>query len=302
MEALSGDRADRAETPSGLGAAESGERKQLSDEGTPNEVIGAAETGSGLREEEGVRHRPDLGEVSVEADFEQDEFSEGAAAERDAAIEEAVAGAGEGASPNRPESLPRRFGRQRQRVLRSATERAAKPEGLTAEQRLLLLDTWLRSGLPAGDFAALVGLSKHTLYDWKRKFDREGPGGLMDRPRGSGRRGSQLPELTKRTILMLKQSNPEWGCRRVRRRWRGCCTRRATRSRRRRRGRTRTRSGTSSGPSLINSGRPTCSRLSSSDRIDGFIWSRTWTITAASWSATGCTPANRRRWCRRCSG
>ena len=215
MEALSGDRADRAETPSGLGAAESGERKQLSDEGTPNEVIGAAETGSGLREEEGVRHRPDLGEVSVEADCEQDEFSEAQAAERDAAIEEAVAGAGEGASPNRPESLPRRFGRQRQRVLRSATERAAKPEGLTAEQRLLLLDTWLRSGLPAGDFAALVGLSKHTLYDWKRKFDREGPGGLMDRPRGSGRRGSQLPELTRRTILMLKQSNPEWGCQRI---------------------------------------------------------------------------------------
>src|SRR5437667_5457269 len=149
MEALSGDRADRAETPSGLGAAESGERKQLSDEGTPNEVIGAAETGSGLREEEGVRHRPDLGEVSVEADFEQDEFSEAQAAEREraAGIEEAVAGAGKGASPNRPESRPRRFGRQRQRVLRAATERAAKPDGLTAEARLVLVDTWLRRGL-----------------------------------------------------------------------------------------------------------------------------------------------------------
>jgi len=24
----------------------------------------------------------------------------------------------------------------------------------------------LRSGLPAGDFAALVGVSKHTLYGW----------------------------------------------------------------------------------------------------------------------------------------
>jgi hypothetical protein len=30
---------------------------------------------------------------------------------------------------------------------------------LTAEQRLLLLDTWRRSGLPAGDFAVLVGLN-----------------------------------------------------------------------------------------------------------------------------------------------
>src|SRR5262245_41774448 len=45
-----------------------------------------------------------------------------------------------------------------QRSLRKA-EPPAPP--LTAEQRLLLLDTWRRSGLPAGDFAPLVGLSKH---------------------------------------------------------------------------------------------------------------------------------------------
>jgi hypothetical protein len=56
---------------------------------------------------------------------------------------------------------------------------------LTAEQRLLLLDTWLRSKLPAGDFAALVGLSKHTLYAWKKRFDAAGPAGLMDQPRAA---------------------------------------------------------------------------------------------------------------------
>jgi transposase InsO family protein len=93
-----------------------------------------------------------------------------------------------------------------------------KPEApeapITPEQRLLLLDTWQRSGLPAGDFAPLVGISKHTLYDWKRKFETEGPSGLMDRPRG-GPKGSRLPELTRRTILMLKQANPEWGCQRI---------------------------------------------------------------------------------------
>jgi transposase len=82
---------------------------------------------------------------------------------------------------------------------------------LTAEQQLLLLDTWRRSGLPAADFAALVGLSRHTLYAWKRKFAAHGPGGLMDRPRG-GPNGSQLLDLTKRTILMLKETNPSWGC------------------------------------------------------------------------------------------
>jgi transposase InsO family protein len=87
-------------------------------------------------------------------------------------------------------------------------------ENLSPEQRLLLLDTWQRSGLPAGDFAAMVGLTKHTLYNWKRRFDEEGPAGLMDRPRG-GPKGSRLHELTKRTILMLKQANPDWGCQRI---------------------------------------------------------------------------------------
>jgi transposase InsO family protein len=84
----------------------------------------------------------------------------------------------------------------------------------TAEQRLLLLDTWRRSGLPAKDFAALVGISKHTLYKWKQLFEQQGPAGLADQPRGAGP-GSRLPELTRRTILMLKESHPEWGCERI---------------------------------------------------------------------------------------
>ena len=40
-------------------------------------------------------------------------------------------------------------------------KRLVKPESvatpsLSAEQKLLLLDTWRRSGLPAGDFAGLI--------------------------------------------------------------------------------------------------------------------------------------------------
>jgi transposase InsO family protein len=85
---------------------------------------------------------------------------------------------------------------------------------LLPEQRLLLLDTWRRSGLPARDFAALVGLSRHTLYAWKKRFDQEGPAGLLDRARG-GPAGSRLPELTKRTIVMLKEANPTWGCQKI---------------------------------------------------------------------------------------
>lgn len=105
---------------------------------------------------------------------------------------------------------------RKRRVLSKRNETPARvgPEHLTPAQRLLLLDTWQRSGLPAGDFAALVGISKHTLYAWKAKFDKDGPGGLIDQARGAAK-GSKLPELTRRTILMLKQNHPDWGCQRI---------------------------------------------------------------------------------------
>jgi transposase InsO family protein len=101
--------------------------------------------------------------------------------------------------------------RQRQRSLAPP---APKVAALQPEQRLLLLDTWQRSGLPAADFAALVGVSKFTLFAWKKKFEQEGPAGLLDKPKGT-QPGSRLPELTKRTILMLKQANPDWGCQKI---------------------------------------------------------------------------------------
>jgi transposase InsO family protein len=110
---------------------------------------------------------------------------------------------------------PRRRGRSRGRRLASPQEQAAPSRpSFTAEQRLLLLDTWQRSGLPAGDFATLVGVSAATLYKWKKLFQEHGPAGLMEQPRGA-RTGSRLPEVTKRTILMLKEQHPEWGCQRI---------------------------------------------------------------------------------------
>jgi len=126
--------------------------------------------------------------------------------------EASVEGADAGWMPN---GVPRLAGRSGKGKGRRLVKPAEVPvPGLTAQQRLLLLDTWRRSGLPAGDFAPLVGVSKHTLYAWKKKFETDGPAGLMDQPRGAPK-GSKLPDLTKRTILMLKESNPEWGCQRI---------------------------------------------------------------------------------------
>jgi transposase InsO family protein len=84
----------------------------------------------------------------------------------------------------------------------------------TPEQRLLLLDTWTRSGLPAKDFASLVGVSYQSLCKWKRSFTKYGPEGLLDEKRGAPK-GSRLSETTRRTILMIKESNPEYGVQRI---------------------------------------------------------------------------------------
>jgi transposase InsO family protein len=96
--------------------------------------------------------------------------------------------------------------------------RLVKPDevrpAFSPHERLLILDTWQRSGLPAGDFAPLVGLSKHTLYLWKKRFVRQGPAGLMEQPRGVSS-GSRLSEVTKRTIVMLKELHLDWGCQRI---------------------------------------------------------------------------------------
>ena len=109
---------------------------------------------------------------------------------------------------------------QRVSFRRRRGPRLAKPEpeikssaNMTPEQRLLILDTWRRSGLPAGDFAEMVGMSKHTLYSWKSRFEKEGPAGLMDKPKGQ--KGSKLPDITRRSILMLKEDHPDWGCQRI---------------------------------------------------------------------------------------
>lgn len=97
-------------------------------------------------------------------------------------------------------------------TLSPGVERPQMP--ISPQQKLLLLDTWQRSGLPAGDFGALVNISRHTLYSWKRRFEELGPAGLAEQARGP-KAGSKLPEVTKRTILMLKQAHPDWGCERI---------------------------------------------------------------------------------------
>lgn len=101
--------------------------------------------------------------------------------------------------------------RRRRKGKRLVKPEQARRRQMTPAQRVLVLDVWIRSGLSAGDFAPLVGLSKHTLYIWKRDFKRHGPSGLSDKPRGRRGKKGKLSVVTERAILMLKEMNPDFG-------------------------------------------------------------------------------------------
>lgn len=120
----------------------------------------------------------------------------------------------QGAMPDLSSPLEEDVARARKKLPKKKSRALTKKreqKSYTAEQRILLLDTWKRSGLPAKDFSAVVGMNQHTLYVWNSKFEKQGPAGLFDKPKGS-KKGSRLPEITKRMILMIKDSNPEAGC------------------------------------------------------------------------------------------
>ncbi|MEK6778458.1 MAG: DDE-type integrase/transposase/recombinase [Candidatus Deferrimicrobiota bacterium] len=84
----------------------------------------------------------------------------------------------------------------------------------TSRQRLLILRLMENSPLKMEVISEIVGVSPHTLYQWKRIFDEEGVEGLIDRPRG-GPKGSRLPEETKQAVLMMKEKQPSWGVERI---------------------------------------------------------------------------------------
>jgi len=101
---------------------------------------------------------------------------------------------------------PRGTPSRRARTVKPDASRSAE---FTGEQRLLALDCWFRSELPATEFAPLIGVSTASLYAWRRKFEEEGPAGLLGHKRGM--RGSRLPEPARRAILMMKDAHPDWG-------------------------------------------------------------------------------------------
>jgi transposase InsO family protein len=98
----------------------------------------------------------------------------------------------------------------RRRTRQQIRQERRRRKDYTPRERLLILDAWTRTRLPAKDFGGLLGISIHTLYKWRQRFQEDGPAGLEDRKRGP-RGGSRLPDETQRAILLMKNEHPDWG-------------------------------------------------------------------------------------------
>src|SRR5919109_780601 len=86
----------------------------------------------------------------------------------------------ESGHPEVPLTVPRLVGGGGRRARRTVKADASGRRQFRAQERVLLLDAWMRSRLPASEFAGLVGVSPHTLYQWKQRFEEAGPAGLSD--------------------------------------------------------------------------------------------------------------------------
>src|SRR2546426_585622 len=133
----------------------------------------------------------------------------------DAAAEAgAESGSEEGDEPSPPILTGRRKGGPFRRVVEVQPQPGVEGAVLSGEQRLLILDAWARSELTAGEFGKIAGISPHTLYAWRKRFEELGPAGLDEKRRGAPK-GSRVPEATRRAILMLKEGGGEGGWERI---------------------------------------------------------------------------------------
>lgn len=67
--------------------------------------------------------------------------------------------------------------------------------------------------IPLKLLAKESGASVNSICEWCKRYEAEGPAGLVDRPKPG--RGPQLPKVVDDKIIEIKRANPEFGVRRI---------------------------------------------------------------------------------------
>lgn len=77
---------------------------------------------------------------------------------------------------------------------------------------------WMESGLwSVSELAAHFGVSRKTLYKWRRRFVEQGMAGLVDRCRAPHSHPQQVDPACLEAVLASRQAHPHWGARKHRR-------------------------------------------------------------------------------------
>src|SRR5262245_60359558 len=94
---------------------------------------------------------------------------------------------------------------------------SGKSKRYSPEERRFALEAWSGTQRGAEVFARQWGVSKPTLYQWKRALERDGPRGL-EAPRATGKRRGRPPLATpvREEIVAVKRRFPDFGLRKVR--------------------------------------------------------------------------------------
>lgn len=82
-------------------------------------------------------------------------------------------------------------------------------------QRLELLQLASAGSTPVAELARRFGVSRKTIYKWRRRHQNAGQAGLMDRSRRPHHSPRRTSAALERAVLSLRQKHPYWGGRKL---------------------------------------------------------------------------------------
>ena len=98
----------------------------------------------------------------------------------------------------------------------TASAQKGRPQRYTPEQKRAALEAFERSGRTQAEFAALWGISAHTLAAWSKRYAQQGAKGLEPCLQGGPGRPRAIPEGVRAEIAETKRRYPSFGLRKVR--------------------------------------------------------------------------------------
>ena len=84
------------------------------------------------------------------------------------------------------------------------------------DQKIELINYWKKRQMTISELSSIFGISRKTAYKWIRRFEDEGPTGLLERPRAPLRHPNATDRLIKEKVVLAKNQFRRWGPKKIR--------------------------------------------------------------------------------------